>query len=46
MEQYFQAVHVPDAEKVSLTSMYLAGDAKLWWKTRSDGEAGVGRPQI
>ncbi|GAV92762.1 hypothetical protein CFOL_v3_36140, partial [Cephalotus follicularis] len=30
MELYFQATRVPEEEKVSITSMYLAGDAKLW----------------
>ncbi|KAL3505960.1 hypothetical protein ACH5RR_031342 [Cinchona calisaya] len=34
MEQYFKAAAVPEEEKVSITSMYLAGDAKLWWRTR------------
>ncbi|CAL5388391.1 unnamed protein product [Camellia sinensis] len=31
MEQYFKAAHVPEGEKVTITSMYLTGDAKLWW---------------
>ncbi|GAV64813.1 hypothetical protein CFOL_v3_08328, partial [Cephalotus follicularis] len=31
MESYFQAIRVPEEEKVSITSMYLAADAKLWW---------------
>ena len=31
MEQFFKAAHIPDDEKVSITSMYLTGDAKLWW---------------
>lgn len=30
MEVYFKVSHIPNAEKVSITSMYLAGDAKLW----------------
>ncbi|KAL0389021.1 UNVERIFIED_CONTAM: hypothetical protein Scaly_0259200 [Sesamum calycinum] len=29
METYFQAVCIPEAEKVSITNMYLTGDAKL-----------------
>ena len=29
MEQYFKATRVPDQEKVTITSMYLLGDAKL-----------------
>ena len=31
MEQFFRVAHVPDGEKVSITSMYLISDAKLWW---------------
>ena len=30
MEQFFKATRVPDLEKVSITSMNLMGDAKLW----------------
>ena len=30
MEQYFKAAHVPDGEKVTITSMYLSSDVKLW----------------
>ncbi|CAL9125210.1 unnamed protein product, partial [Musa textilis] len=35
MEQYFRATR-PDSEdtKVSIATMYLNGDAKLWWRTR------------
>ena len=29
MEQYFDAVHIPLREQVTLTTMYLFGDAKL-----------------
>lgn len=39
MESYFQAAKIPENEKVSITSMYLTGDAKLWWRTRSTDEA-------
>ncbi|KAG8388408.1 hypothetical protein BUALT_Bualt02G0122800 [Buddleja alternifolia] len=42
MEAYFQAARVPDSEKVSITRMYLAGDAKLWWRSRlSDVDTGA-----
>ena len=30
MEQYFKAAKIADDDKVSITSMYLVGDAKLW----------------
>ncbi|KAH0773471.1 hypothetical protein KY290_010608 [Solanum tuberosum] len=33
MEQYFTAARVPDADKLNITTMYLTGDAKLWWRT-------------
>ena len=29
MEQFFKAAHIPNGEKVAITSMYLIGDAKL-----------------
>ncbi|KAL0455588.1 UNVERIFIED_CONTAM: hypothetical protein Slati_0898000 [Sesamum latifolium] len=35
MEQYFLAANVEDeARKVSNATMYLTGDAKLWWRTK------------
>ncbi|KAG8371445.1 hypothetical protein BUALT_Bualt13G0088300 [Buddleja alternifolia] len=34
MEAYFQAARVPDSKKVSITSMYLMSDTKLWWRSR------------
>ncbi|KAL0434181.1 UNVERIFIED_CONTAM: hypothetical protein Slati_2752400 [Sesamum latifolium] len=35
MEQYFLAVNVEDvARKVSTATIYLTGDAKLWWRTK------------
>ena len=46
MEQFFRAAQVADEEKVSITGMYLMGDAKLWWRTRLEGDAESGRPRI
>ena len=37
---------MPDSEMVSITSMYLSGDAKLWWRTRMGDDAESRRPQI
>ncbi|KAJ7968204.1 Senescence-specific cysteine protease sag39 [Quillaja saponaria] len=35
MEQYFRAVRMDSEEaNVTTTTMYLAGDAKLWWRTK------------
>lgn len=31
MEQYLKAVHAPFDD---LATIYLSGDAKLWWRTR------------
>ena len=43
MAHYFEAIHTRDSEMVNLTSIYLTGDAKLWWRTRCvDGS----RPEI
>ncbi|RWR76338.1 gag-asp_proteas domain-containing protein [Cinnamomum micranthum f. kanehirae] len=39
MEQYFSTAHIPIEERVTITSMYLSGDAKLWWRTK--GASGV-----
>ena len=44
MEQFFKVAHVPDDEKVSITSMYLFGDAKLWWRTRMGDDIESERP--
>ncbi|KAK4411834.1 hypothetical protein Sango_0256400 [Sesamum angolense] len=46
MEMYFQAARVSDAEKVSITSMYLIGDAKLWWRSDLSDDASANREHI
>ncbi|TXG47935.1 hypothetical protein EZV62_027229 [Acer yangbiense] len=46
MEQYFKAARIPDREQVSITSMYLSGDVKLWWRTRMADDLSAGRPSI
>ncbi|XP_070049418.1 uncharacterized protein [Nicotiana tomentosiformis] len=47
MEQYFHVIRVKDEkEKVTLTSMYLSEDAKLWWRTRVAEDESLGRPKI
>ncbi|GAV83286.1 LOW QUALITY PROTEIN: hypothetical protein CFOL_v3_26734, partial [Cephalotus follicularis] len=46
MEQYLGATRVPDVEKVPITSVYLSGDAKLWWRTRVLDNETFGRPRI
>ena len=42
MEQYFIAARIPVGEQVTITTMYLTSDAKLWWRTRSSDDAAVG----
>ncbi|RWR78879.1 hypothetical protein CKAN_00743200 [Cinnamomum micranthum f. kanehirae] len=46
MEQYFSDAHIPIEERVIITSMYLFGDAKLWWRTRVDDNLSAGRTPI
>ncbi|KAL0290293.1 UNVERIFIED_CONTAM: hypothetical protein Sangu_2579400 [Sesamum angustifolium] len=46
METYFQAARIPEAEKVSINSMYLTGDAKLCWRTRLSDDASASRDKI
>ena len=46
MEQFFKAAYVSGGKKVFITSMYLTGDAKLWWRMRMEDDAKSGRPQI
>ena len=46
MEQYFSVAKIGVAEQVDLTVMYLTGDAKLWWWTRTKDDLSVGRPKI
>ena len=44
MEQFLRVAQIADEEKVSITGMYLIGEAKLWWRTRLEGDAESGRP--
>ena len=46
MEQYFIAARIPVGEQVAITTMYLIGDAKLWWRTRTSEDVATGRPKI
>ena len=46
MERYFIATRIPVGEQVTITTMYLIGDAKFWLRTRSSDDAAVGRPKI
>ncbi|KAG6474774.1 hypothetical protein ZIOFF_068713 [Zingiber officinale] len=46
MEQYFVVAKVPETKKEIIASMYLIGDAKLWWRTRLVDDANAGRQKI
>ena len=46
MEQFFKIAHVLEAEKVSITNMYLMGDAELWWRTQVGKDSVSKRLQI
>ena len=46
MEQYFTAARVPDDDKLNITTMYLTGDAKLWWRTQNADDVSAGLPRI
>ena len=46
MEQYFIVARMPVGEQVTITTMYLTGNAKLWWRTRSSDDAAADRPKI
>ena len=46
MEQYFVATQIPTGEQVTITTMYLSSDAKLWWRTKSSDDVATSRPKI
>ena len=46
IENYFKAAKVQDTKKVSITTMYLCDDAKVWWKTKVVEVEGLNLPQI
>ena len=46
MEQYFIAAQILVGEQVTITTLYLTGDAKLWWRTISSDNVATGRPKI
>lgn len=46
MERYFEVAHIPDEEQVWITSLYLAGNAKLWWRNCVQEDTSMGRPRI
>jgi len=46
MEQYFEVARIGADEQVNITTMYMYGDAKLWWRTRIKDDLNAGHPKI
>lgn len=46
MERYFYVSYMRDEDKVTITTIYLVDDAKLWWHTRIAADVSTGRPKI
>jgi hypothetical protein len=46
MEHYFSVAKIGVDGEVDITVMYLSGDAKLWWRTRTKEDLNVGRPKV
>uniref|UniRef100_A0A803MZL3 Chromo domain-containing protein n=1 Tax=Chenopodium quinoa TaxID=63459 RepID=A0A803MZL3_CHEQI len=46
IEHYFRVAHVPGHDKVSIATMYLAGDVKLWWRSCMELDLVAGRNPI
>lgn len=46
MEQYFDVVKIRADEQVNITTMYLLGDVKLWWRTRIKEDINTRRSKI
>lgn len=46
MEQYFTTARIAEEDKLNIATMYLNGDAKLWWRTRDSDDVSAGRPRI
>ena len=46
MEQYFSTARVHETDKLNITTMYLTGDTKHWWRTRNADDVSAGRSEI
>lgn len=46
IKQYFRSARVPEAERVTITSTYLEGYAKLWWWSKLQEDAEAQQPVI
>ena len=43
IQEYFVAANIPEECQVSMASMFLSGDAKLWYRTRAEEDESAGR---
>ena len=46
MEHYFSVAKIGVDGQVDIAVMYLSGDAKLWWRTRTKEDLNAGRPKV
>ena len=46
MQEYFTAAKVPEDRQVSMASMFMTGDAKLWYRCRAEEDEAAGRHRI
>ncbi|MCF8701937.1 hypothetical protein L3054_11180 [Corynebacterium sp. MC-10] len=46
IEQYFTMARIAEEDKLNIATIYLHGDAKLWWRTRDSDDVSAGRPRI
>ena len=46
MEHYFSVAKTSVDGQVDIEVMYLSGDAKLWWRTRTKEDLNAGRPKV
>lgn len=42
IHEYFVAANIPEDRQVSMASMHLTGDAKLWFRTRTEEDISAG----
>lgn len=46
IEHYFGATRVQDRDKVTIATMFLLGDAKLWWRSQVELDKVIARTSI
>jgi hypothetical protein len=46
MNRYFNVAKIYLGDQVDIILMYLVGDAKVWWRTRSKDDQNTRQPKI